>query len=94
MRVVAAPVNVLTGACFFLTLWTGTLGYFFVGMKKGTFEGMKYGRRFNEEPRFFALYEKEEFQKILKKHFKIVHYSEIKVNETHVYLNFLCGKKD
>lgn len=68
-------------------------GIFFIGMKKGNFEGLKEMSYDSSAKRFFALYTKEELLPILEEFFEILKFDRAVADEKHIYLNFLCKKK-
>tara|TARA_Y100000034_G_scaffold79823_1_gene95818 strand:+ start:25609 stop:26226 length:618 start_codon:yes stop_codon:yes gene_type:complete len=68
-----------------------TNGIFYLGMKKGKFEGLIKDERYSDDKRFFTLYQNEELKKIISKYFKIIHTLEFKIMGS-TYLNYLCKK--
>ncbi len=62
-------------------------GTFFIGMRKGDFEGYK-----NET--FFAHYQEKELFNILSKEFNVFYVSKVKTDEKHIYINFMCKIKN
>ena len=60
-------------------------GVFFIGMRKGNFDGEKNNIHFSE-------YEIEEIKKLLKKYFKIKFLSVVAPRKSYHYINVLCIK--
>lgn len=67
-------------------------GVFFIGMRKGNYEGYQENPRAPETKRFISLYSDQELRERLSKRFQIKFYSETRPDEKRVYLNYLCKK--
>ncbi|OYT36046.1 hypothetical protein B6U91_01990 [Candidatus Pacearchaeota archaeon ex4484_71] len=66
-------------------------GILYLGMKEGNSEGFEKREHYPNHKRYFALYPKEEIEKLISG-FEIIHFSETKIDKEHTYLNFLCKK--
>jgi len=69
-----------------------TEGIFYLGMKAGNSEGFEENKRYPNHKRYFSLYSKEEIEKLLTD-FEILHFSKVEIDSEHIYINFLCRKK-
>jgi len=69
-----------------------TKGIFYLGMKTGNSEGFEENKRYPNHKRYFSLYSKEEIEKLLSD-FEILHFSKVEIDSEHIYINFLCRKK-
>ena len=68
-------------------------GIFYIGMKKGYFEGYQEKKVYDNNKIFVSLYSKNQLKSYLEKLFNILHFSEIETTDGRAYLNFLCEKK-
>jgi len=69
-------------------------GIFFIGMKKGAGEGFVSENKYPGVKRWFSLFSDEELRDFLEVYFIIDSYSETKVDDDHVFLNYLCRSED
>jgi ubiquinone/menaquinone biosynthesis C-methylase UbiE len=67
-------------------------GVFFMGMKKGDYDGFRSSEKISFSKRYFAYYQKKELEDLLKPKYNIIAYSELEVN-SRVFLNFMGKKK-
>lgn len=67
-------------------------GLFFVGMIEGNSEILYQGRDKPDKKRFFALYQNNEFKKLLGDYFNIIISKKFSTPRREKYLNYLCQK--
>lgn len=65
-------------------------GVFYIGMKAGNFEGFQESKSYPNHKRYFALYTKDELEKLLSEFFEILSFSKVEIDGEHIYINFLC----
>jgi SAM-dependent methyltransferase len=67
-------------------------GIFYLGMKKGNFEGLIKSDRYSNSKRFFALYENQELKRLLNdSNFKILYHKKHCTKDA-TFLNYLAKK--
>lgn len=67
-------------------------GIFYMGMKKGDFEGLLESDKYPGCKRFFSLYSDSELRGALEPHFEIFHTSVVSLGDA-TFLNYLTRKK-
>lgn len=67
-------------------------GVFYIGMKKGNFEGFIKNDKYPSGERFFSLYGDRELRGLISERFRIVNSSSIELGDA-CFLNYLCLKK-
>ena len=70
-------------------------GMFFVSVREGEGQGFRdsIGGEVLDR-RFFAFYGKEEMKELLESYFDVLHSSKTAPDKEHVYLNYVCRKKE